>query len=46
MAKCVHGCPPGTDMRTCKSMMSGDCPFLLRIGSDLLIGNRQQELFN
>lgn len=48
MAKndCMNGCPPGIDLRNCKKVLAGECPLLCNNGRELIIGKRQQELFN
>lgn len=43
---CTNGCPPGIDMRTCQKLMAGECPVICCQGDVMLIGQRQQSLFN
>lgn len=41
-----QGCPKGTDLRTCKKALAGECPFLVtKGGTGLYYTKRQQELF-
>lgn len=46
ISDCVknRGCPKGQDLRECKYFPK-ECPFVTCRGSDLIIGDKQQELF-
>ncbi|MBR0064103.1 MAG: hypothetical protein IJQ06_00735 [Paludibacteraceae bacterium] len=44
--QCTNGCPPGTDMRTCPGVENHTCPLMTWQGDSVIIGRKQQSLFN
>lgn len=44
--KCINGCPPGIDLRTCQRIDNHTCPLMTWQGDSIIIGHKQQSLFN
>ena len=44
--RCINGCPPGTDLRTCMLAFMAECPIISGRDGDIFFDQKQQELFD